>query len=330
MKRIIYFTLFILFPLTLFVFAGCTEITEDDPLSVSGGEITETAPPSYPVTAGQLVFSRSPDTAASLSPAVTEMIFEMGFGDRLVCRSIYCNVPDSALLLPTAGSGANPDIDGIITLSPELLITQSPLANQDLALLKSAGIAVLTLPAPSSVEELYGNYSLLGQIFAGQTEGERLAEECTNELKNAVRSARNSCSELAFIMEVTDGGFLTASPGSFAGNYISRFGRNVTDSGEGYLLTEAQLLSADPQVIFLAYPLSSEDIDPQVTAQLSAFANGYVYVIDSSLMQRPTSRLAGVTRSIADQLRQDIKGDVFTEGFVVIEETGTENGESAG
>ncbi len=316
MKRL----LFLIFLLPLFL-AGCKEISEDEPLPASGGEITEAAPPSYPVTVEQLMFSRSPETAASLSPAVTEIICEMGFGDKLICRSIYCDYPAAATLLPTAGSGANPDINELIALSPEVVITQSPLANTDLSLLKSAGITVLTLPSPASAEELYENYRSIGQIFAGETEGAKIAEECTADLESALRSAKNSCTDLVFIMEVTEGGFLAASKGSFAGDYISRFGLNAAANSEGYLLTSEQLLAADPQVIFLAYPLSLSDIDPEITGRLSAFSNGFVYVIDSSLMQRPTSRLAGITRSISEQLRQDIGTDVFTEGYAVIEET---------
>lgn len=316
MKRLIFIPL-----LLLILFAGCTEIADEEPASGLIEEMTEAAPPSYPVTVEKLVFSRSPDRAASLSPAVTEMICEMGFGDKLICRSIYCDYPEEAKALPTAGSGANPDINELISLSPEVVITQSPLSNTDLALLKSAGIAVLILPAPSSAEELYENYRSVGMIFAGETEGAKAAEECTGDLRSAIRSAKNSCDSLVFIMEVTEGGFLAASKGSFAGDYISRFGRNAAADSEGYLLTNEQLLAADPQVIFLAHPLSSGDIDPETAEQLSAFANGNVYVIDSSLMQRPTSRLAGVTRSITEQLKKDIGMNVFTEGYAVIEET---------
>lgn len=319
MKKIIPIILLIMLPLLLQT--GCTEIEDSEPADGALTETGETAPPSYPVTAGGLVFADSPATAASLSPAVTEMIFELGYGDRLVCRSSYCDYPGEALELPEAGSGANPDINRIIELSPELVITQSPLANTDLSALKNAGIAVLDLPSPENPEQLCENYRTLGMIFAGETIGVQLADSCTAPLKSALRSANGSCSSLVFIMEITEQGYLTAAEGSFAGSYISEFGSNALPSGTGYLLTSDELIDADPQVIFLAKPLSSERIPQEVRDRLSAFSSGYVYVIDSSLIQRPTSRLAGVTRSISEKLREDTGAVPFTEGYAVIEST---------
>lgn len=316
MKHII---LIIFMLLTLLLWTGCSEIEDNEPVGGLAEQTEQTESPSYPVTAGGLVFADSPASAASLSPAVTEMIFELGYGDRLVCRSSYCDYPGEALALPDVGSGANPDIKAIAELAPEVVITQSPLANTDLSALKNAGIAVLCLPAPVSGEELCENYRTLGKIFAGETMGVQLADSCTAGFQSALRSAKGSCASLVFIMEVTEEGYLTAAGESFAGSYISAFGENAVPGEAGYLLTDERLISIDPQVIFLAKPLTSESISGEVRERLSAFSQGYVYVIDSSLIQRPTSRLEGVTRSISERLREDTGSAAFTEGYAVIE-----------
>lgn len=287
---------------------GCTEISEAEE-AVATVSVTESIPTSYPVTVDNLTFNGSPATVGSLSPAVTEIIFELGFGERLVCRSTYCDYPTEAEEIPSAGSGANPDFEKLIELSPALLITQSPIANKDLTRLSEAGIPVLIMPAPSSLEELYGIYEKLSLILAGSLEGGELAENSLADFKSSVESAENTCESAAFIMNITDDGFMAATGDTFAGDYISCYGRNVFAENTGFSVTAEELIAADPQVIFIAKPLSSKDIDSETAAQLSAYKNGHVFSIDGSLMERPTSRLAKTTNTIVKAVSTDIDAD---------------------
>ena len=111
----------------MLLLCSCTDIIENEDALPAAATMAEPQP--YPVEEGNLIFNSSPVTVGSLSPAVTEMIYELGYGDRLICRSSYCDTPEAVLSLPETGSAANPDIDKIISYAPELLITQSPIAN---------------------------------------------------------------------------------------------------------------------------------------------------------------------------------------------------------
>lgn len=291
---------------------GCTQINEEEEEAVMADvTVSEAAP--YPVTAGGLTFNSSPETVGSLSPAVTEMLFELGYGDRLVCRSDYCDYPEEAEAVPAVGSAVNPDIDGIIKLSPALLITQSPIANKDITRLSQAGISVLSIPAPRSAEELMENYRSLSLIFSGSLEGEEKADRATEDLRAALNEAKGSCESLVFIMNITDDGFSAATGDSFAGDYAAHFGKNIAAGNTSLTLTPEELLAADPQVILLAHPLESSDIDSELSSQLSAFSEGHVFVIDASLTERPTARLAGITRKISEAVREDTGGADFAE-----------------
>ncbi|MCI7766441.1 MAG: helical backbone metal receptor [Oscillospiraceae bacterium] len=295
------------------LFCGCTQVNEYEEEEAVMADVTVTEAAPYPVTVGGLTFNSSPETVGSLSPAVTEMIFELGFGDRLVCRSEYCNYPEEAENIPAAGSAANPDIDGIISAAPALLITQSPIANKDITRLSQAGISVLSIPAPRSADELGENYRSLSLIFSGSLEGETRAEEATADLRAALNDAKGSCESLVFIMNITADGFSAATGDSFAGDYAAHFGRNIAAANTSLTLTPEELLDADPQVILLAHPLESSDIDPELSSQLSAFERGHVFVINPSLIERPTTRLAGITRKISETVRNDTGGADYAE-----------------
>ena len=302
MKKILIITI-----ITAVLFCGCTKISDfEEAVPVQGTIVSE--PLAYPVTYSNLTFNSSPMTVGSLSPAVTEMLFELNCSDRLVFRSDYCNFPSEAESIPTAGSGANPDFDKIISYAPSLLITQSPIANKDLSRLSKAGISVLTLPAPSSLEDLFDNYEALSLIFYGSIDSKNIADAATSELKSTIAAASGSCESIAFIMNVSDDGFSAATGDTFAGDYIAAFGKNIAEDSTDYTLSSEELIAADPQVIFLANPLESSDIDEEIAGQLSAFTDGHVFVIDSTLMERPTCRLASVTKAFSEAVRKDTGG----------------------
>lgn len=304
----------------LLMLCGCTEISEGDSSETMQADATAAMPQPYPVAVDNLIFNSSPASVCSLSPAVTEIIFELGFGDRIICKSSYCDYPDEAAGIPTAGSSANPDFDKIIEYSPDLLITQSPIANKDVSRLSDEGISVMIIPAPASMDGLYDIYSKLSLIFSGSIDGERLAENSLSEFRTVTAAASGSCESLVFIMNVTSDGMSVATGDTFAGDYVGCFGKNIAAANEDYSMTYDELAAADPQVIFLAHPLSSEDIPQELASQLSAFSNGHVYVIDASLTERPTSRLAKITSSISSAVRTDTGGSGFTGGFAEIPE----------
>lgn len=319
--------LILIFSAAALFLCGCTQVTEneEEPAIPANADVSEAAP--YPVTVGGLTFNSSPESVGSLSPAVTEMLFDLGYGDRLVCRSEYCSYPEEAENIPAVGSAVNPDIDGIINLSPALLITQSPIANKDITRLSQAGISVLSIPAPRSAEELTENYRSLSLIFSGSLEGEERADKATEDLRAALSEAKGSCESLVFIMNITDDGFSAATGDSFAGDFAAHFGRNIAAGNTSLTLTSEELLAADPQVILLAHPLESSDIDAELSSQLSAFSEGHVFVIDASLTERPTARLAGITRKISEAVREDTGGASYAEIPEASAETAYESAE---
>jgi iron complex transport system substrate-binding protein len=58
----------------------------------------------------------------STSPTVTETLFALGLGDRVVGVSRYCRFPAAALALPKVGTFLKPDAELIARLQPDLVI----------------------------------------------------------------------------------------------------------------------------------------------------------------------------------------------------------------
>lgn len=64
----------------------------------------------------------SPARLISLVPALTEMVFAIGAGDRVVAVSSYDEDPPQVRSLPKVGALIDPDVERIITLRPDLVL----------------------------------------------------------------------------------------------------------------------------------------------------------------------------------------------------------------
>ncbi len=80
--------------------------------SQAGGE---TALAAFPVQVRGVTVESAAQRVVSLSPAVTEILSELGFAGKLVGVSSYCDYPEG-IDKPAFGSAENPDLSGITAL----------------------------------------------------------------------------------------------------------------------------------------------------------------------------------------------------------------------
>jgi len=64
----------------------------------------------------------SPDRVVSMSPAITEILFKIGAGDKVVGVTDFCVYPPEAAKLPKLGGILNPNVEVMITIKPDLII----------------------------------------------------------------------------------------------------------------------------------------------------------------------------------------------------------------
>ncbi len=71
--------------------------------------------------------SRRAERIVSLVPSLTEALFSLGLGERIVAVTDWCVRPaDRVAALPKVGGTKNPSVEQIVALAPDLVI-----ANQE-------------------------------------------------------------------------------------------------------------------------------------------------------------------------------------------------------
>lgn len=289
---------------------GCTEVTEETPVQITEATVPVELP--YPVKVGSFIFEQAPETVGVLSPAVTEIICELGYGDKIIGRSSYCDYPESVKNKSELGSAANPDVDAIIKAAPELLISMSPIAKKDITAIEAAGTRVWIITPPESVEALYTCYNDIAAVFGGKIDCEAVAEKTLEPMRNALYEAESAFGSFVYIMS-TD--LAVASDMTFAGNFFSCFGDNLAGGNEELSLTTEKLLELDPDWIILPDYISKYELSEE-TAELSAVKNGKIVYLSEEVMarvERPTSRLETAVYEILEQIDAVENGEAVTE-----------------
>jgi ABC-type Fe3+-hydroxamate transport system substrate-binding protein len=107
-----------------------------------------------------------PRRVVSLVPSVTESLFDLNLGDRLVAVTDYCVRPAAGTArLPKIGGTKNPDIERIVALHPDLVIAnQEENRKEDVETLRAAGIPVW-VTFPKTVREAFNLLWTIMHIF---------------------------------------------------------------------------------------------------------------------------------------------------------------------
>lgn len=276
--------------------SGCERIVLV-PGKLSGESIPESSStqessfPEYPVVLNDTEITESPQSVISLTPAYTEILCEMGYGDRLVAVSEYCDYPQSVTELPKAASGANPDIDMIKKLTPDIVITATPIVTKDRVALEAGGIKILTVPAPSTAEGFESIYKLFGLAFEGLFEGEQAGEKAFAPIKKRIEEINKTDKSFVYITAA----FSPAGGDTFESAIISLFGDNCAESAKGYEYNPEKLVEDNPDIIIVNSELDIEILkNHEIYGTLDAVAGDRVIILDNSYFERPSGRITAI------------------------------------
>lgn len=111
----------------------------------------------------------------TLAPNLTEIVYDLGAGDRLVGDTNVCDTPPEAKSKPHVGNPQDPSLEAIVALHPDLVLaTASINVPQTADTLLKLGIAVYTT-YPHTVRQMLGSISEIGSLIGANDKGDALA-----------------------------------------------------------------------------------------------------------------------------------------------------------
>jgi len=125
----------------------------------------------------------APQRIVALAPHITEMLFAIGAGDRVVGVSDYSDYPAEAAELPRVASYAAINLEAVLALQPDLVIAwRSGNPAPDIRRLQQFGINVV-FSDPLLLEDIAKELRLLGQLTGQDNQANALAADFSQQLQ---------------------------------------------------------------------------------------------------------------------------------------------------
>lgn len=237
-----------------------------------------------------------PQRIVSLSPTATEMLFAIGAGDQVIAVDAFSYYPAEAPV--TDLSGWEPNLEAIAGFEPDLVVTSSPLEG-----LATIGVDNHVVPAAVDLDDVYSQIEQLGALTGHVGESAELVLQMQTDIDAVLASLPQRDIPLTYYHEV-DNTLYSVTSGTFVGYIYELLGlENIADPADadgssfGYpQLSEEFLITADPDIIFLADTLCCEQTATTVASrpgwdQLTAVQNGNIVELNDDIVSRWGPRL---------------------------------------
>ena len=289
------------------ILAGCTQtVSPEEGFTI---EITDQL--------GRAVtLNKMPERIVSLAPSNTEILFALGLGDNVVGVSDYCDYPPEAQEKVKVGGFSTADIEKIVAIEPDLILTTDIHKDEVLPALEKVGLTVVTLD-PRSLDEVLESITLVGEITGKDEEASRLVAEMADRI-SAITDKTALLSEAqrprVFYVMWHDP-LMTVGTDTRIHELIEKAGGvNIIQDTEGYPTISLEvLIEANPQVLIAGSGMGEgADLPFQFAStesrlkDLDARINGRVYEINTDLVGRPTPRMIDALEQLAEFIHPEI------------------------
>ncbi len=275
--------------------------------------------PGRPPAPGTL---ENPQRIVSLAPSLTEAVFAVGAGNRLVGATIFCDYPPEVAELPKVG-GVIPktiNLEQILALRPDLVLSSAPGQEPVVEELRKMGVDARIVRVTGIDDTLAAIQSVADWV--GLADNGRSFVSGLRSRMESIRGQALAHSQGArprVFYEVWDEPLMTAGPQAYLGQLVEwAGGKNIFDDiDKDYPeISHEEVVRRDPQIILAARYGDPYSLTDKVRVRpgwhdLSAVRNNRAHLLDGTIISRPGPRidqaLALVTRAIHPDLELQLE-----------------------
>lgn len=249
-----------------------------------------------------------PQRIVTFAPSMTEIVYALGLGDRLVGVSgPYDDYPAEATAVEQVGGGGDfgvdPNIERVVALEPDLFLA---IGGGDAwkAALRDLGVPIVTLNA-TDFADLLDDIETVGQVTGASEAAAALVADMSSRAEAVAAQVpqRVTCFFEAYYPPLT-----TVGPNTFIFDLLERAGCDpvTADAASDYPEWSVEDLVADGPAVYLATPESAKS--PRAVAErpgfegIPAVADGAIVLVDGDLVTRPGPRVIEGLEQLATAL----------------------------
>lgn len=198
----------------------------------------------------------APERIVSLSPGITQSIFEMGFGPKLVGVGRFDRVPEAARKLPRVGGYVDPNWEAILRLKPDLMLVME--SQEDIqSRAESLGLSCVRIDQ-HDLSAVLGSFEQIASACGNPGIGRILRNRVENRLAEISARVRDQPKPRALVVVGRNPGeavrmVWAAAPGSLYDDLLRLAGGVNVVREDGYgpypEISREGILSLDPDVV---------------------------------------------------------------------------------
>lgn len=246
----------------------------------------------------------------TLAPNLTEIVFAIGAGDRVVGNTSYCDYPAEARNVAKVGDTLHPSLERIIALRPQVVLvstaSQLEVFTQQL---QSQNIAVFVTD-PHDLAGVFKSIEQIGRMLGQEQQAQALVQKL-RERTNAVEKAVKREQPVRVFYQVSNEPLYTAGRDAFVTDLMRRAGGvSVTGDVPGAWpkYSNESALAARPDAIILPTggSMGAANTNPAEALRNSpAVQAGRVYKINDDHLARPGPRAVDGLEEMARALHPE-------------------------
>lgn len=247
--------------------------------------------------------------AIVLSADVCEIVYAIGAGDIVVGRGTYCDYPAEALDIPAVKSGSETNIEEIVALEPDVLITSAMDQDRDIIdKIEEAGIRVVECYA-QDIDHVYVSIELIGKVTGHEEEAASLVASMKAGFEEIKANPIEGEKTVYFEVSPLQWGLWTAGKNTFMDEVANMMGlKNCFDDVEGWSeISQEQVIERNPDYIvtitmyFGEGPTPEEEIlSREGWADVTAVKNNAILNLPNNELSRPAPRLVDGAKALYD------------------------------
>ena len=251
------------------------------------------------------------DRIVSLAPNLTEIVYAVGAGDRLVGDTTFCDYPAAAKNVVKVGDTMHPSVERIIALKPEIVLVSTASQLEAFTKQLDAQQIAVYVTNPQSLEDVFRSIQTLGDLFGHHDATATLVDELRHRAA-AVEAATRQAKPIRVFYQLSDSPLYTIGRESYLTDMVRQAGGvSVTGDVPGAFprFSDEAALAARPEAIILPTGGSMGNANSNVVAALKnspAVLNNRVYKLNEDHLSRPGPRLIDGLEEIARVLHPEV------------------------
>ncbi len=201
-----------------------------------------------------LEITSPPQRIISLAPNITETLFALGLGEKVVGVTRYCDFPEEAMKKEKIGGIVDPNLEKIIALKADLIIGFRGNPLPVIERLRSLNLPLFVLDAGTTIESTLSIVKKIGTVTHTEKRAELFIGSLRERYESIVAALRSVTEEPKVFLSLHGSGLWTCGKESFLDDLIKKArGVNIagTISRKWLNYNREHLIHEDPEVIII-------------------------------------------------------------------------------